>query len=416
MVIIKPFQGIKPRSDKAESVASPPYDVLNSDEARIRVQGGKNLFLHVVKSEIDFPKDPAPTKEDIFKKGAENLQKLIQDNLLVQDPTPCFYIYKQQMGSHSQYGLVAGASVEEYNSGTIKKHEHTRRDKEDDRTRHVEVLNANTGPVFLTYHHRDDIDTLVNNIAETSPEFDFTADDGIQHTLWTVNKPEDIERIQDIFSHIPFLYVADGHHRSAAASRVQVIKKSANPTHTGNEPYNYFLSVIFPDNQMYIMDYNRCLKDLNGLEPEQIMDKLSKLFDIQKLEVSDPEQAKPSRHGEYGMFFNDNWFKLTLKPGVADTSDPVESLDAAILQKHVLEPIFGIDDPRTNNRIDFVGGIRGLKELERRCHTDCKLAFAMYPTGIDQLMSVADAGKVMPPKSTWFEPKLRSGVVVKSLD
>lgn len=415
MVAIKPFKGFTPRPEIASQLASPPYDVLNSEEARILAQENPLSFLHVVKSEIDFEGGSQPSKNEIFQKAASNLKNLINSGNLVQDPAPCYYLYKQKMGEHAQIGLVCGSSVEDYNSGAIKKHEFTRKDKENERAEHVATLNANTGPVFLTYPHSDAMDELVSRITAGTPYIDFTATDNIAHTLWKVSQEADIQAITNIFTEIPATYVADGHHRAAAASRVQAQKKAANQAHTGAEDYNYFLTVVFPDNQMYIMDYNRVLKDLNGMNEKEVLAKLQEKFDIAELSVNTAEEAKPTKHTEFAMYLNKKWYKMNIHENLIPKSDPVNSLDAALLQNEVLAPIFGIDDPRTNNRIDFVGGIRGIKELERRCNEDCVLAFALYPTGIDQLINVADSGLVMPPKSTWFEPKLRSGMVVKTL-
>ena len=418
MADIKAFRGYTPAPEYAKQVASPPYDVLSLEEARVMAANNPYTFLHVVKSEIDFPADTDLHSDVIYKKGAENLNKLIADKILVRSNTPCFYLYRQKMGNIVQTGLVAGASVEEYDKGLIKKHENTRREKEDDRAKHVDTLNANTGPVFLTYPHKDEIDGLVVQITSQKAEIDFVADDGIGHTLWIVDKEEDVNRFAELFESIPALYVADGHHRSAAASRVYAMRKAANPNHSGQESYNHFLSVIFPDNQLYVMDYNRVVKDLNGLTPEKLMGRIEEKFHVAELAVIDPQEAKPKKRAEFAMYLNGKWYLLAPKNGVVPKNDPVKSLDVSVLQDNILGPLLGIDDPRTNNRIDFIGGIRGLKELVRRCNEDCKVevAFALYPTGMDQLMAIADAGEVMPPKSTWFEPKLRSGMVVKVLD
>jgi uncharacterized protein (DUF1015 family) len=413
---IQPFKGYVPNVELADKVASPPYDVLSSDEAREMAKDNPHTFLHVVKPEIDLPVETDIHAEEVYLKGAENLNQLIGCNDLVRSETPSFYVYRQVMGDIVQTGLVVGASVDEYNNNLIKKHEFTRKDKEDDRAKHVDTLNANTGPVFLTYPHKDNIDAFVAEITSEKPHIDFIADDGIGHTLWLVDDADKCVKLQKMFAAIPALYVADGHHRSAAASRVQAIRKANNPNHTGNESYNYFLSVIFPDNQLYVMDYNRVLKDLNGLTEQQLMDKVKEVFEVTELNVPDPQDAKSTKRTEFAMYLDNKWYKLNVKDGVVPENDPVKSLDVAILQNNILNPVLGIDDPRTNKRIDFIGGIRGLKELERRCALDCKVAFALYPTGMDQLMNIADAGEVMPPKSTWFEPKLRSGMVVRKLD
>ena len=417
MADLKPFKGYRPTAEYVKQVASPPYDVLSSAEAREMAKTNKYTFLHVVKPEIDLPVDTDVHGEEVYNMGAKNLKGLINDKILVRDESPCFYLYRQKMGDHVQTGLVAGSSVSEYKNNLIKKHEHTRKEKEDDRARHVEILNANTGPVFLTYHHVKEIDDFFGELTKNDPEFDFIADDGIQHVLWKVENEADVNKIKNLFKEVPALYVADGHHRSAAAMRVQerMEKEKANASQTGNETYNHFLTVIFPDDQMFIMDYNRCVKDLNGLEPDAIINEIKKCFDVNIIDSASAEDAKPKTRGQFAMYLDGSWYNLKVKSEFVP-DDPVTSLDTSILQNNVLDPVLGIDDPRTNNRIDFVGGIRGLKELVRRCEVDCKIAFALYPTGIEQLLAVADAGKVMPPKSTWFEPKLRSGVVVRTLD
>jgi uncharacterized protein (DUF1015 family) len=416
MANIKPFKGYSPASEYAEQVASPPYDVLSSEEARKLGEGNPKTFLRVVKSEIDFPAGTDLHSDIIYKKGADNLQSLIDNKILLKSETPCLYLYRQKMGDIVQTGLVAGASVEEYDADLIKKHELTRKEKEDDRAKHVDILNANTGPVFLTYHHKDSIDALVSKITSATPDVDFVAADGIGHTLWIVKDQNYIDQLVEMFKEVSALYVADGHHRSAAASRVHASRKKNNPNHTGNEPYNHFLSVIFPDNQLYVMDYNRVVTDLNGLTAKELLQGIEEKFDIAVLNVQDPQDAKPEKRADFGMYLEGSWYELRAKDSTIPKNNPVKSLDVAILQDNILAPLLGIGDPRTDNRIGFIGGIRGLKELERRCSEDCKVAFAVYPTGMDQLMAIADAGEIMPPKSTWFEPKLRSGMVVKVLE
>ncbi len=409
---IKPFRGYIPLAKFTSQVASLPYDVLSSDEARVMASSNSYSFLHVVKPEIDLPE--GSKKEFIVQKGADNLNKLIADGIIVQSETPCFYVYRQKMGDIVQTGIVAGSSVVEYEKGLVKKHEFTRKAKEDERAAHVDTLNAHTGPAFLTYRHKDKIDSLISQITERAPYSDFTADDGIDHTFWVVDSEAECNQIIELFKDVPALYIADGHHRSAAAARVGAMRRERNPEHTGEEPYNHFLSVIFPDNQLYVMDYNRVLKTLNGLTVEEIIAKVGEKFELTKLEVSDPQDAKPEARGAFAMYIDGSWYKMTAKPEII-SKDPVKSLDVSILQDNVLAPLFNIEDPRTSNDIDFIGGIRGLKELVKRCNKDCKVAFALYPTGMDQLMTIADADQVMPPKSTWFEPKLRSGMCVKRL-
>ncbi len=410
MADIRPFRAFRPRPDLSETVASPPYDVLNSEEAREMAAGNENSFLHVVKPEIDLEPGIDLYSPAVYAKGAENLSRMIADGVLVQDETPCLYAYQQIMGDHKQVGLVVGASVDEYDRDLISKHEHTRRVKEDDRTAHVDALNANTGPVFLTYRRKDAIDVLIDEVRRRAPDVDMTAPDGIRHTLWVISDLEEIEAIRGEFAKVDFLYVADGHHRSASASNVAADRKAANPGHTGGEEYNYFLTVLFPDDQMKILDYNRVVFDLKGHSAEEFMAAVSEKFDVE--ETTDP---KPARRRDFGMFLAGKWYRLTAKEGSFPESDPVNSLDVAILQNNLLNPVLGIEDPRSDNRIDFVGGIRGLSELERRVAAGAAVAFALYPTSIEQLMAIADAGAVMPPKSTWFEPKLRSGLFVRPL-
>jgi uncharacterized protein (DUF1015 family) len=365
----------------------------------------------VVKAEIDLDPSLDAHSEEVYRKGADNLRKLIADASLVRDETPCFYVYQQRMGEHVQAGVVAGASVDEYQAGLIKKHEHTRPDKETDRARHIEILGANAGPVFLTYRASEAVDAIVERVRAGEPAYDFTAGDGVIHTLWVVSDEETVSALKQAFASLPCLYVADGHHRSAAASRVREIRKEANPGHTGEEQYNFFLTVIFPHNQLQILDYNRVVKDLGPLTEEKFLEEVKIRFN-----AAPADDPKPREKGAFGMFLGGKWYRLQAKPDTLSTGDPVESLDVAILQNSLLGPVLGIRDPRTDPRIDFVGGIRGLAELERRCAEDAAVAFALYPTSVNELMDIADAGKVMPPKSTWFEPKLRSGIVVKMLE
>ncbi len=408
---IRPFRGLRPRTDMATLVASPPYDVMNSAEAKAMAEGNEFSFLHVIKPEIDLESGINPYDDRVYAKGAENLQHLIKSNTLIKEEKPCFYIYQQKMGDHIQTGVVAGASVDEYEVGKIKKHEFTRPDKEDDRTRHLNSLNANTGPVFLTYAETPEINLFVDKVRARTPEYDFTSDDGIGHTLWVVTDDAEITALAAAFKKVPHLYVADGHHRSASATRVRKIRQEANPGHSGQEEYNYFLTVIFPDTQMKILPYNRVVLDLNGLSESDFLASVEKKFT-----VSPATSPEPAEMRTFCMFLNDKWYHLAAKDGSYPADDPVASLDCAIMQDNLLSPILGIDDPRTNKRVDFIGGIRGTSELEKRCREGAAVAFSLYPTSIDQLMSVADADKVMPPKSTWFEPKLRSGLITRPLE
>jgi uncharacterized protein (DUF1015 family) len=414
MAKIKPFRGIRPAEDKIKDVASPPYDVLNSAEARVYVKDKPYSFLHVVKPEVDLPEDIDLYNESVYQKGRENLYKMIADGTLIQDEKPCFYLYRLIMGNVDEIGLVAGTSIEDYENDIIKKHEHTRADKEADRIKHVDTLNANTGPVFLTYKARQEMNELVDELIAQKPVYDFEAEDGIKHIFWKVDQKEDIQKIMDIFDKIDFLYVADGHHRSASGTIVGQRRREKNPNHTGEEEYNYFLSVIFPHNQLYIMDYNRVVKDLNGLSTDEFLKKVEETFFVDI--YSKDKSYHPEGLHNFGMYLDGSWYKLTAREGTFPGNDPVRSLNVSILQENLLSPILGIGDPRKDKRIDFVGGIRGLEELSRRVDAGEAIAFSLYPTSIEQLMAIADAGKVMPPKSTWFEPKLRSGVIVHLLD
>jgi uncharacterized protein (DUF1015 family) len=408
---IKPFRGIRPRRDLAPAIAAPPYDVVDYDEARAYVEGKPASFLRVEKSEIELDKSLDTLDPRIFDNGAKNLARLLETGQMVRDASPCYYLYQQKMGSHLQAGIVAGASVTEYQEGKIKKHEHTRADKEEERTRHVDVVGANTGPVFLTYRARPEIDRFVDGVRRRPPDCDFVAEDGIGHVLWVISAPEEVTAVTALFAAVPHLYVADGHHRSAAASRVRELRRARNKAHRGDEAYNHFLTVIFPHDQMQILEYNRVVLDLAGRTPQGLLDEVAKKF-----EIADTKTARPERRATFGMYLEGRWHRLAPKKGTYPEDHPVESLDVAILQSGLLRPLLGIENPRTDKRIQFVGGIRGTEELERRAKKCGGVAFALYPTGIEQLMSIADAGEVMPPKSTWFEPKLRSGMVVRSID
>ncbi len=414
MAVVRPFRGLRPAKDLAMKVSSPPYDVINSKEARELVKDNPISFLHVVKPEIDLPEDIDLYDEKIYLKGKENLENFKKENVLIKDEKPCFYLYEQRMGNHYQIGLVCVASVEEYEKGIIKKHEHTRVEKELDRAKHIETLNAQAGPVFLTYKNKDKINNLMKEyLSFLSPEYDFEVD-GIRHTFYILKDESLQKKIIEAFKDIDYLYVADGHHRSAAALRVRDKRREDNPNHTGEESYNFFLVVIFPHDQMYIMDYNRIVKDLNGRMEKSFMEEVSEKFNIEDAPFS---PYKPEGKHSFGMYINGRWYKLTAKKEFYPEDNPVESLDVAILQNNLLHPVLGIENPRKDKRIDFVGGIRGLKYLEELVNSgNWAVAFSMYPTSIEDLMSVADANEVMPPKSTWFEPKLRSGMVVHELD
>jgi uncharacterized protein (DUF1015 family) len=408
---IRPFRGLRPRPDRAADVAAPPYDTMDYEEAKRYAADRPDTFLRVEKSEIELSAEVDPLDDRIFEAGAEQLARLLDEGAMIRDDVPCLYLYQQTMGQHVQTGLVAGTSVAEYQNDLIKKHEHTRAAKEEERTRHVDIIGANTGPVFLTYHSRDEIDRVVDELRARPPAVRFRADDGVEHVLWVISDPGDVQRLRGLFAEIPHLYVADGHHRSAAASRVQQMRAERNPAHSGDEPYNYFLSVIFPHDQMLIMEYNRHVHDLNGLSEGTLADAIASAFEVEPADSPKPSQAK-----QFGMYLGGRWHRLRAKPGSYPADDPVNSLDVAILQNNLLGPVLGIGDPRTDKRISFIGGIRGTDELVRRVDDQGGVAFAMYPTSIEELIAIADAGEVMPPKSTWFEPKLRSGMVVRSLE
>jgi len=424
MARVRPFRGMRPVPDKIAQVASPPYDVLNSAEARIKAKGNPISFLHVVKPEIDLPEDINLYDERVYAKAGENLRKLIADGVMKQDDTPCYYVYKLRMGDHVQVGVVAAASAEEYEKDLIKKHEFTRPDKENDRMTHIDNLNAQCGPVFLTYRANAKIDAIIDKAMQETPEYDFVGDYDVQHTLYVISDAAEVEALRKAFEAVPALYVADGHHRSAAGTRVAKARRDANPNHTGEEEYNFWLSVIFPDNQMKILDYNRVVKDLNGYTAETLMTEIEKKFDLELCAKGCTGCSscadgvyKPEGLHNFGMYLGGQWYKLTAKTGTFDANHPIQSLDVSILQENLLNPLLAIKDPRTDKRVNFVGGIRGLGELEKLVNSrEYEVAFAFYPTSIEQLLAVADAGEVMPPKSTWFEPKLASGVVVHMLD
>lgn len=373
--------------------------------------GNPYCFLRVSKAEVDLPPDADVHGEAVYRKSVENFRRMIDQGVLAFDAEPSFYVYRLRMGDHVQRGLVAGVSAQEYEDGAIKKHEHTRREKEDDRARHTEMLRANAGPVLLTYKHRDDIGALIEKACAAAPVADFTAPDGIGHTLWRVSDPGLVGGIRDAFRRVDAIYIADGHHRSASGYRVRNLFRDRNPRHTGEEAYNFFLATLFPDDELRIMGYHRVVRDLNGLTVEDFLARVARTF-----EVAPTAGGEPSAVHEFGMFLDGRWYRLVAKPGTYPAEHPVKGLDASILQDNLLAPVLGVDDPRTDRRIDFVGGMRGTGELERRCRTDMTVAFALYPVSVAQLMAIADANEVMPPKSTWFEPKLRSGVVVRSLD
>ncbi len=414
MPVIKPFKAFRPQPDLVTKVASPPYDVLNSEEARQLVKNNPYSFLHVNKAEIDLESSVDHYDQRVYEKASENLNKLIKERVYLQDEKEKIYIYRQIMKGRAQTGLVVCVSIDDYLKGKIKKHENTREDKEKDRINHIDFTDANTGPVFITYKAKEEIKQVVNRwTKEKEPVYDFTSEDGITHTCWVIDDEQEIKRLIESFAEIDYFYIADGHHRAAAATKVGLKRREQFEDYTGKEEFNYFLAVLFPHDELYIMDYNRVVADLAGNSEEEFIQKISEKFTIEKYRVECP--YRPEARHTFGMYLDNCWYKLTAKPGTFNEDDVVGSLDVSILQNNLLDPILGIKDPRTDQRIEFVGGIRGLEELEKRVKVGMKVAFSLYPTSIEELMAVADAGRLMPPKSTWFEPKLRSGIFIHKL-
>lgn len=412
MPLIRPFPGLRPALQFAADVAAPPYDVLSSAEARARAKDHPWSFLHVSKAEIDLPEDTDPFDPAVYHKAAENLERMIDQNVLIQDGQPYLYVYRMTTGDHRQTGLVATASVDAYNAGRIRRHEFTRPDKEDDRVRQIDATGAQTGPVLLAYRASADIDAMLAAQTVGRPDADVMLD-GVRHQIWTIRDTDIIAGLTQVFEGMDALYIADGHHRSAAAARVAEERRERNPEHTGEEPYNYFLAVMFPHDQMRIIDYNRVIRDLNGLDEDAFLQRVREAFAV---EISDVA-VRSVGAGEFGMYLPGRWFHLTINPGLIPPDDPVKSLDVSLLADHLIEPVIGIEDPRRDPRIDFVGGIRGLEELERRVDSgEMAVAFSLFPTSMEALMAVADSGEVMPPKSTWFEPKLADGLVSHLID
>ncbi len=409
MTLVRPFAGLRPAPQHASAVAAPPYDVLNTEEARARAAGKPNSFLHISKPEIDLPAATDPYAAIVYETGAKNLKRLIADGVLIRDAEPHYYVYRLKMGDHVQTGLVVAASVADYDVNRVRKHEFTRPDKEDDRVRQIEALNAQTGPVLLAYKADGAVDAIVEAAAAGAALYDVTADDGIQHTLWRIADAATVDRLTLLFDAMQALYIADGHHRSAAASRVAAARRGK----TAHDMAEYFLAVAFPHDQMRIFDYNRVIKDLNGLSAEAFLAKIAERFDVTAADA----QVRPDTPTRFGMYLDGRWYRLDIKPALIPASDPVARLDVSLLQDNLIAPTLGIGDPRRDKRIDFVGGIRGLGELEKRVNSgEMKVAFSLHPTTLDQLMAVADANQVMPPKSTWFEPKLADGLVSHVLD
>jgi len=415
MSIVRPFKGIKPKKELVDQVASLPYDVMNREEAKSLAEGNEYSFLHVVRSEIDLDDSVSPYDKKVYRQARKNLDQMIEDEILVQDDKPMFYIYRQIMNGRVQTGLVGATSIDDYLNNVIKKHEYTRPKKEVDRINNFDYCDANTAPIFLTYRKNDEINTIVNDwIKFHMPIYDFKSEDGITHIVWELSDDSLVDRINKIFDNeVDSLYIADGHHRSASSVKVGLKRREENPNFTGDEEYNYFMSVMFPDEDLFIMDYNRVVHTLNGLSFEDFMSKVKEKFNVEKVESEEP--FRPTKKHTFGMYIENNWYELEAKEGIFNDQDPVDRLDVAILQNNILDPLLGIEDPRTSDNIDFVGGIRGLTELEERVDQGKEVAFSMYPTTMDDLLAIADAGKVMPPKSTWFEPKLRSGLFVHRL-
>ena len=414
MAVLKAFKGVRPTENKAKEVASRPYDVLNCAEARKEAKSKPYSFLHVIKPEIDLPDDIDPYAKEVYIKGKENFQKMLDDGVIRQDQRNQLYIYQLTMDGKTQTGIVGCCSIDDYFNNVIKKHELTRPDKEEDRKNHVRVGQMHAEPVFFSYRAQEEVDKIVNSITKSAPEYNVTAEDDIHHKLWAIVNEDTIEKLVELFANIESIYVADGHHRTAAAALVGKELREANPNHNGNEPYNFFMAVLFPDNQLNIIDYNRVVKDLNGLNKTEFLNKLSSSFDITN---QAGKTFKPAKLHEFGMYLDGEWYELQAKAGMYNDADVIDVLDVTVLSNHILDPILNIKDLRTDKRIDFVGGIRGLGELKKRVDSgEMAVAFALYPVSMKQLINISDSGKIMPPKTTWFEPKLRSGLFVHLLN
>ncbi|MCD7825068.1 MAG: DUF1015 family protein [Clostridiaceae bacterium] len=413
MATIKPFLAVRPRQDIADRVAALPYDVYNRSEARAETEREPLSFLKIDRAETMLPEETSPYDDKVYEKAAQLYEQMKADGSFVKEDSDCYYIYRLTMNGREQTGIVACASVDDYLGNVIKKHENTRAEKEQDRIRHVDALSAQTGPIFLAYRSDREINEVVERVRSTTePLFDFIAPDGIGHTIWKMEAADEVGKIRSRFAQINDIYIADGHHRAASAVRVSQMRRKAHPDYSGEEEFNYFLSVLFPDDQLMIMDYNRCVSDLNGLSKEEFLQKAAQHFTVSRLKWADA----PKKKGQITMYLDREWYLLTASEEFLQIRDAVRSLDVSLLQDYLLQPVLGIADPRTDDRIDFVGGIRGLAELEKRADTDMKVSFAMYPTSIRELFDVADAGMLMPPKSTWFEPKLRSGLLIHELE
>ena len=413
MHLIRPFTGLRPAPGRAADVAAPPYDVLSTEEARVRAAGKPWSFLHISKPEIDLPPGTDHYAPQVYAKAAENLQRMLAQKVLERDQRPCYYAYRLIMNGHTQTGVVVAASVADYDSNRIRKHEFTRPDKEDDRVLQIEALNAQTGPVLLAYPDAPDVDALLGQVTSHDPVADVAADTGVRHSLWRIEEAAALDRLTQAFDAMPALYIADGHHRSAAASRVAASRRAANPGNAGTQSYNFFLAVAFAHHQLRILPYNRVVADLNGLSRQELLSKIGRSFALH----ASPGPVIPAKHGEFGLYLSGQWYRLNIHPSLVPANDPVERLDVSLLADRLLAPLLGITDPRRDKRIEFIGGVRGLAELEKRVDNgEMAAAFSMFPTRMEDLMAVADVGAVMPPKSTWFEPKLADGLVSHVLD
>ena len=414
MAIVKPFKAFRPVERLVSEIAALPYDVMSSEEAREMVKDNKYSFLHVDRGEINLPQNVNMYETIVYKTARNVLNKMIDDGLYIQEDKPCFYIYEQIMNGRGQKGLVSCVSIDDYINNVIKRHEKTRNNKEIDRINHVDYCDAHTGPIFMTYRNNKEIEQIMNKWVMNKPIYDFISEDGNGHRVWIIDDDDEINKIEDLFKNVGNLYIADGHHRSASAVKVGLRRRQENPGYTGEEGFNYFLSIIYPDNELEVLDYNRTVKDLNGLSAPEFMEAVSKMFNISR--SADNKAVKPKNKHEFGMYLDKQWYVLEAKDGTFNENNPIERLDVSILQNNLLAPILGIKDPTKSDRIEFIGGIRGVKELERRADSDMKVSFSMFPTTIEDIMSIADAGEIMPPKSTWFEPKPRSGIFVHKLD
>ena len=412
MAQIRPFRAYRPCQGMEERIAALPYDVYNRAEACEVVKKNPDSFLAVDRAETQFGEEVDTYADCVYEKADQMLREKILEGKFVQDPTPCFYLYELTMDGHSQTGVVGCASIDDYRNNVIKKHENTRADKEEDRIRHVDTCSMQTGPIFLAYRAKEDLKEKIGELKKQAPVYDFVSEDGIGHRVWVIDNDADVAMIEESFGKIPAIYIADGHHRCASAVKVGLKRREQYPDYTGEEEFNYFLSVIFPDEELRILDYNRVVKDLNGMDAATFLTRIEEYFTVEK---KGQAPYRPTKKGTFGMYLEDEWYCLSAKEKIK-SEDAVEGLDVSLLQNYLLDPILGIKDPKTDKRIDFVGGIRGLGELERRVHADMKVAFSMYPTSIAELFAVADAGRLMPPKSTWFEPKLRSGLFLHEIE